>query len=281
MNTARYSVVRDWAKLPEGFEFKQVAGIVIDSSDRVYVFCRGQHPVIVFDKDGNMLQFWGEGMFTTPHGICLESDKYLYLADSGDHTVRKFTLSGELVMILGTEGVPGDGGKPFKGPTDVAVSPSGEIFVSDGYGNRRIHKFDERGNLILSWGEEGSGHGQFALPHGIFFYNDRVYVADRENHRIQIFDTNGNFIEQWKSDFNMPCDVFIDSDGFAYIPELRHRLSIVDMKGNLVLRMGGQESREPGSFVAPHTACVDSEGNLYIGEVLEGQRIQKFKRISC
>lgn len=272
-----YKVVETWAKLPDGWKFTQVAGIAIDSSDRVYVFNRGEHPMIIFDKDGNFINSWGEGMFVTPHGICLDQDKYIFLADSGNHTVRKFTLDGKLLMTLGSENIPGESGKPFNKPTGVSVLPSGHIYVSDGYGNRCVHKFDPEGKLLMSWGSSGDEPGQFALPHGIFAHkNGNIYVADRENHRIQIFTSEGKFIDQWKADFNMPCTVFIDKYDNVYIPELRYRISIMNLKGELMARWGGFESREPGKFIAPHTACVDSQGNLYIGEVLEGQRVQKF-----
>ncbi len=274
-----YKVAETWAKLPDGWKFTQVAGIVIDSLDRVYVFNRSEHPMMIFDHDGNFINSWGEGMFITPHGICLDQDKYIFLADSGNHTVKKFTLDGKLLMTLGTENEPEENGKPFNKPTDVSVSPSGYIYVSDGYGNRRVHKFDPDGKLLTSWGSSGDEPGQFALPHGIFAYDDNnIYVADRENHRIQIFTSGGKFINQWKADFNMPCTVFIDKDDNVYIPELRHRISIMNLKGELLARWGGVESNKPGEFVAPHTACVDSHGNLYVGEVLEGQRIQKFIR---
>ncbi|MGQ9607770.1 MAG: peptidyl-alpha-hydroxyglycine alpha-amidating lyase family protein [bacterium] len=274
-----YKVVETWAKLPNGWKFTQVAGIVIDSLDRVYVFNRSEHPMMIFDHNGNFINSWGEGMFVTPHGICLDQDKYIFLADSGNHTVKKFTLNGKLLMTLGTENKPGESGRPFNRPTDVSVSPSGYIYISDGYGNRHVHKFDSNGNLIKSWGGSGDGPGQFALPHGIFAHkNGNIYVADRENHRIQIFTSEGEFVNQWKTDFNMPCTVFIDKDDNVYIPELRHRISIMNLNGELIARWGGVENNKPGEFVAPHTACVDSYGNLYVGEVLEGQRIQKFIR---
>jgi DNA-binding beta-propeller fold protein YncE len=278
----KYRVEDGWAKLPEGWKFTQVAGVVVDSQDRVYVFNRSEHPMIIFDQNGNFLRSWGEGMFKTPHGAYLESDKYIYLVDSGNHTVHKFTLEGELLMTLGTENKPGENGKPFDKPTGVAVSPSGEIYVSDGYGNRRVHKFSADGKLIMSWGEEGENPGQFALPHGVFVdKQNRVFVADRENHRIQIFTSQGEFIHQW-TDFreHKPCTLFIDKNDIIYVPELHQRMSILNMDGEALARWGKDDpTHEPGYFFAPHTACTDSRGDLYVGEVLEGQRIQKFVRI--
>jgi DNA-binding beta-propeller fold protein YncE len=278
----KYKVAEGWGELPEGWKFTQVAGVAVDSQDRVYVFNRGEHPVVIFDSDGKFLKSWGEGLFNTAHGAHIDSEGHIYLADSGNHTVRKFTLDGELLLTLGTENSPGTGGKPFDKPTGVAVAPSGEIYVSDGYGNRRVHKFSPDGKLLLSWGEEGVGIGQFTLPHGVFVdRQDRVFVADRENHRIQIFTLQGEFITQW-TDFRecKPCTVFIDNDDIVYVPELHQRMSILTIDGKLLARWGRNEpTDEPGYFFAAHTACTDSHGDLYVGEVLDGQRIQKFVRI--
>jgi DNA-binding beta-propeller fold protein YncE len=278
----KYQVAEGWGELPEGWEFKQVAGVAVDSQDRVYVFNRGEHPVIVFDRDGRFLNSWGEGLFKTAHGVYMGPDDHIYLVDSGNHTVREFTNDGKLLVTLGTEDHPGADGAPFNKPTGVALSPSGEIYVSDGYGNRRIHKYSPDGKLLLSWGEEGDGVGQFALPHGVFVdRQNRVYVADRENQRIQIFTPQGEFITQWTNFDNCkPCTVFIDHDDIVYVPELHQRMSIFNMEGRLLERWGEDEpSHKPGQFFAPHTACTDSRGDLYVGEVLEGQRIQKFLRM--
>ncbi len=278
----RYEVAEGWGELPEGWKFTQVAGIVVDPQDRVYVFNRSEHPVIIFDRDGKFIKSWGEGLFSNAHGAYMSSDGHIYLADSGNHTVRKFTIDGELLMTLGTKDLPGVDGKPFDKPTDVALSSSGEIFISDGYGNRRMHKYSPDGKLLMSWGEEGVGIGQFALPHGVFVdKQDRVFVADRENHRLQIFTPQGEFITQW-TDFRecLPCTLFIDADDIIYVPELKQRISILNMDGEILARWGRDEpTDEPGYFFAAHTACTDSHGDLYIGEVLDGQRIQKFIRI--
>jgi len=278
----KYEVAEGWGELPEGWKFTQVAGVVVDSQDRVYVFNRSEHPVIIFNRDGKFLKSWGEGLFNNAHGAYMSSDGHIYLADSGNHTVRKFTTDGELLMTLGTEDHPGADGKPFNKPTDVALSSSGEIFISDGYGNRRMHKYSPDGKLLMSWGEEGVGVGQFALPHGVFVdKQDRVFVADRENHRLQIFNSQGKFITQW-TDFRecKPCTLFIDDDDIIYVPELHQRMSILNIDGEILARWGRDEpTDEPGYFFAAHTACTDSRGDLYIGEVLDGQRIQKFIRI--
>lgn len=283
-----YEAAVGWGKLPEGWVFKQVAGVAVDSKGRVYAFNRSEHSVIVFDRDGKFLTTWGTigngpDQFKTAHSAYIDKEDNLYLADTGNHTVRKFTLDGKLLMTLGTFGITGSAGEPFNQPTDICVAPSGEIYVSDGYGNSRVHKYSPKGKLLLSWGEKGSGPGQFDLPHGVWVHKDgRVFVADRVNNRIQIFDSNGKYLSEWTG-FSLPCHVFIDGDDIAYVAELDNRVSILDINGNVLARWGGkdQASKEPGLFTGPHTLWVDSHGDMYIGEVLEGQRIQKFIRMKA
>lgn len=275
----KYRVEVGWGELPEGWAFSQVAGVAVDSLDRVYVFNRSSNPVIVLDRDGKFSTSWGEGVFKRPHGIYIDPYDNVYCVDDGDHTVRKFSQNGELLLTLGTKDKPRDDGNPFNRPTSVALSPSGEIYVSDGYGNSRIHKFSPDGTLLLSWGSYGDGPGQFNIPHGIWVDKDeRVYVADRQNHRIQIFNSDGEYCNQWTG-FRQPCSIFIDTEDKVYIPELQARMSILDIDGELLAHWGGERSHEPGQFFGPHCALVDSRGDLYIGEVLEGKRIQKFMRL--
>lgn len=193
-----------------------------------------------------------------------------------DHTVRKFTQNGELLLTLGTKEQPGEAGAHFNRPTDIALSPSGEMFVSDGYGNSRLHRFSPEGEHILSWGEPGDGPSQFNLPHGIWVdRKGRVLVADRQNRRIQLFTQDGEFLEEWTG-LQRPCDIYMNLRDRIYIPELESRFSILDSEGRLLARWGGEKSSAPGLFVALDCAWVDSCGDLYVGEVLEGQRIQKF-----
>src|SRR6476646_3379056 len=163
-----------WAKLPVGWSWMEVVAVATDAQDRVLVFSRGERPVIVFDRDGMFLRSWGEGLFARPHGITIGPDDSVYCTDDLDHTVRKFTSDGRLLLTLGTSGQPSDtgatsvdyrgilrSGLPFHFPTNVALSPAGELYVSDGYGNARIHKFAPDGRLLRSWGEPGHGPGQF------------------------------------------------------------------------------------------------------------------------
>src|SRR3954452_11036226 len=198
----RYQVVDDWAKLPPGMEFNaDVAAVGVDKNDNVYAFNRGAHPMCVFDRDGNFLRSWGEGVFTRPHGVHMAPDDTIWLTDDGDHTVRQCALDGRVLLTIGIPGKPSPfmSGEPFHRCTHTALSPQCDhLYISDGYGNARIHKFTVDGKLLSSWGEPGTDPGQFNIPHNICCDPEGwLYVADRENHRVQVFDGNGKWQTQW------------------------------------------------------------------------------------
>jgi hypothetical protein len=295
-----YQADDHWHRLPAGLSWTEVAGVATDRDDRVYVFHRGEHPVLVFDRDGSLLASWGEGLFTRPHGITIAPDDSVFCTDDSDHTVRKFSPGGRLLLTLGTSGQPSDtgatsmdfrtivrAGAPFHYPTNLAVADDGALYISDGYGNARVHKFTPDGRLLFSWGEAGTGPGQFRVPHGIAV--DRagvVYVADRENSRVQLFSPEGDYLSQW-TDVARPCQVFIAADDQVYVAELGFhagmwpgttapgpdapggRVSVFDRSGRLQARWGG--GRNPcarGDFFAPHDICVDGHGDLYVAEVV-------------
>jgi DNA-binding beta-propeller fold protein YncE len=295
-----YEADDHWAKLPAGLTWPEVAGVAVDSRDRVFVFNRGEHPVMVFDADGSFIKSWGEGVFGRPHGIFIGPDDAVYCTDDVGHSVRKFTVDGKLLLTLGTPGAPSDtgaasmdyrtivrAGPPFHYPTNVALSSEGDIYVSDGYGNARIHKFSPGGSLLFSRGKPGSGPGEFQLPHGIAVGRDgTVYVADRENSRIQLFTPKGEFLAEW-TDVARPCQLFIDRTGTVYVAELGFqaarwpgwpapssdapggRVSIFDEHGRLQARWGGGRNPcAPGDFFAPHGIWVDSRGDILVGEVV-------------
>ena len=191
----------NWGELPEGWVYKEATAVDVDSKDRVYVFNRGTCPVIVFDTDGKIIDTWGEGVFKNPHGITVGPDDELFCVDNGDSTVRKFSSEGKLLMTIGEPGAgsPKMSGIPFAKPTHVAVNKSnGEFYVADGYSNASVHKYSPDGKLLLTWGESGTGPGQFNIVHNVVVDSDGwVYIADRENHRIQVFDSNGKYETQW------------------------------------------------------------------------------------
>ena len=222
-----YQLAEDWGKLPEGHEFGQVAGVAADSQGRVHLFNRSAHPVQIFDMDGNFVRSWGAGAFANPHGITIAPDDTYWLADRDAHVVQHYSAAGALLQTIGTPGQASNTGYnederivqraagPFNLPTKVALAPDGEIFVADGYGNCRVHRFDADGELIQSWGEPGDGPGQFNLPHSLWVDDDgRVLVCDRENHRIQVFTRQGFHLGTWTG-FMQPTDIYIDPDGIV------------------------------------------------------------------
>ncbi|MFN8525523.1 MAG: peptidyl-alpha-hydroxyglycine alpha-amidating lyase family protein [Chloroflexota bacterium] len=284
----RYEALASWQKLPSGVTLTETPGVAVDSKDRVYAMTRNtSHPIMVFDADGNFLSSFGQGVFSErTHGILVGPDDSIYCADDGTHTITKFTPEGKLLLTIGTRNQPSPrwSGKPFSRPTHAAVSPNtGHLFISDGYGNSRIHKYTADGQYVLSWGEPGIDAGQFIRPHNIAVGAqggaDRVYVADRECHRVQVFDAEGKFITMF-SNIHRPDGMCIGPDGNIYIGELNgmpgvddapglgHRVSIVSPEGKLLARFGDpQEGEGPGQFIAPHGIAVDSKGDIYVGEV--------------
>src|SRR3989442_1329666 len=208
-----YRPVAGWGRLPEGWSYVEATSVAVDAADNVYVFNRGAHPVIVFDRDGNFLRSWGEGIFRRPHGITIGPNDTLWLTDDLHHTIRQFTAAGKLLLTIGDPDTPStlQGGKPFNRPTHVALCPkSGDVYVSDGYGNSRVHKYDPTGRHLHSWGAPGTDPGCFNVPHNLATDADGlVYVADRENHRVQVFDGKGQYLAQL-SNLHRPCGLFAE-----------------------------------------------------------------------
>jgi DNA-binding beta-propeller fold protein YncE len=278
-----YEELAAWAKLPQGWTLREVADVVVDSRDRVYVFNRGEHPVMIFEQDGSFVAAWGEGLFTRPHGLTLGPDETLYCVDDGGHCIRKCSLDGQVLMTIGIAGQPAPrhSGQPFNLPTKVAFDPkTGDLYVADGYGNARVHKYTTDGQHLFSWGEYGAERGQFNLVHSITTDSQgKVYVADRESHRVQIFDDRGNYLDQWNN-IHRPCGLHIRGE-LAYIgqllaqmtvnadyPNLGACVSIHDLTGRRLARLGDvRPGEEPGQFIAPHGLTVDSQGDIYVGEV--------------
>jgi len=305
-----YRPVEGWGRLPKGWSYVEATSVAVDARDDVYVFNRGAHPVIVFDREGKYRRAWGEGVFRRPHGVTIGPDGTLWLTDDMHHTIRQFTPEGTLLLTIGDPDRPATlhGGKPFNRPTHVALCPrTGDVYVSDGYGNSRVHKYDPKGRHLVSWGAPGTDPGCFNIPHNLATDADGlVYVADRENHRVQIFDGQGRYLAQW-TNLHRPCGLFADrrqGDVFyigelgtdlpvnAQVPDIGNRVTILTRKGELLARVGDRFGGEaPGQFVAPHGVATDSRGDLYVAEVSWTRRgskeqppreirsLQKFERV--
>jgi DNA-binding beta-propeller fold protein YncE len=273
-----YEVDEQWAQLPDGVDVL-AASVTVDANDNVYCFSRvKEHPVVVFDRDGNFLRSWGEGLFAFPHTIRADKDDNLWLVDRDHAQMMLFTTEGKLLRTIGTKGfrsvtgVPPDdfrsdayqkvthGGSPFNLPTDIDVAPSGDMFVTDGYGNARVHKFGADGMLVKSWGEPGTAPGQFRLPHGVWIdRRGRVLVADRENDRVQIFDQDGRLLTVWPTKLIGPAVFYVDDEDVVYIVE--HNAGMVS-----VLTLDGERLAHWGdpAFRSCHGIWGDSRGDLYV-----------------
>ena len=268
-----YTVIQNWAKLPPGQTFAMVSAVATDSQDRVYAFQRKEPPVIVFDRDGNLLSSWGNGAFVFAHGIYI-ADDIVYLTDRDSSVCIMYTLDGKPIQMLGRHGVHSDTGceeagdlvpkaaGPFNYPTELVPDPEGDLYVSDGYRNARVHRFSAEGRLKFSWGEPGkTGRGRFHLPHSLLVREGLVYVCDRENHRIQVFSTEGEHISTW-TDIQRPMDISIDRDGVLCVSEgsvggSSARVCVLDREGNVLSRF---DCRGSG-----HGSWVDSHGDIYVG----------------
>jgi hypothetical protein len=295
-----YRAIPGWEQLPAGYAHPDVAAVAVNSKGRVYLLCRAEHPVLIYERDGKFVGSWGEGQFTMrTHGITIAPDDSVWCVDDAGHSVRRFTPDGKLLLTLGDNaGKPSDSGydgsalttitrgaPPFNRPTNLAVAPNGDLYVSDGYGNARVHRFSSSGKLQGSWGEPGTGPGQFMLPHGIAVdATGNVLVCDRESDRIQVFTADGRFVREI-TDVQRPTQVVLKR-GLMYVSELgwragqrsfRHgpierdlpsRVSILDARGAVIARLGGPDPCAPGSFCAPHGLAVNSSGDLYVAEVM-------------
>jgi DNA-binding beta-propeller fold protein YncE len=289
-----YKVAPDWPELPPGWNFGEVAGVAANRGGRVLVFHRGPHPIMEFESGGKFVRSWGDGMISwspgpsTPsygslpprpqcdscgaHTVRVDPEGNIWVIDVGGHVVVKMNQQGRVLMQLGRRGVPGTGHANFNLPTDVAFAPNGDFYVTDGYGNSRVVKYSREGKYLLEWGTRGSGPGEFMLPHAVVLdARGRVYIADRETRRIEIFDSEGKFLNQWK-----------DVGGFSGLVMTKDQ-QIWAAGGNYVvlLNLEGQAlgtlapaGKLPGQVDAAHGISVSDRGDVYVAEL--NWRVQKF-----
>jgi sugar lactone lactonase YvrE len=303
-----YDVDPRWPERPEHVSGKGwVSGLAVDGEDNVWFFRKGPDPVQCYTADGKFVRTWGQGQFVNPHHLRIDPQGHVWVADFGLHIVQKYTPEGKLLMTLGVRGEKGADEKHFNMPTDMAFARNGDIFISDGYGNRRVVHFDRDGKFIKTFGEAGTKPGQFVLPHAIVIDSQgTIYIADRNSGRIQLFDQSGNFVEQWP-DVLMPWGLSITRDDRLWVcgssPHWWYRHGVYpEYKDQLFMGFAtnGRPFRQwtmplgdigkdkdhpdtsklkPGETVGAHCIGQDSKGNIYIGDIY-GERAQKFVPVS-
>jgi sugar lactone lactonase YvrE len=300
-----YRVIEGWAKLPEGRSWGSTAAVDVDANDHIWVAERcGANscadskldPVLEFDPSGKLLKSFGAGLFVFPHGISVDKEGNVWVTDGRGqdgkgHQVLKFSREGKISMTLGKPGLAGDGPDTFNQPSDVIVAPNGDIFVADGHGgnsNARIVKFSKDGKFIKTWGKKGIAPGEFDTPHGLAFDSKgRLFVADRNNNRIQIFDQEGTFIEQW-TQFSRPSGIFIDAKDNIYVadsesnsvrphPGWKRGIRIGNIKDAFVTAFIPDPVENVKGTSAAEGVAADSQGNIYGAEV-GPKRLMKYVR---
>lgn len=298
--THAYEVEQGWGKLPTGMEYGYTHGICVDAEDRVYIHHTGKKSVIMFDRDGHYLTSWGDEFEGGAHGFYLHRDlngkEHLYFADTKRALVVKTTLDGEVLLRIEPPHRPDlyDAERRYI-PTDVCVGPNGDIYVSDGYGQYYIHQYDAQGAYIRSWGGRGSEPGKLIEPHGISVNlrgaEPELYVADRRNHRIQVFTLDGRHKRFVEHHLDLPCSFYFWGDE-VYLPDLNSRVTVLDRQDRLITHLGEDQQAykqqgwpnlpksyfRPDKFSSPHGVCVDSQGNVYVAEWISDGRITKLVR---
>ena len=258
--------------MPDGWKFGRVSGVGVDSSGDVYVAQRGAKadPIVVFDSKGKYLRSWGKGLFRTPHGLRIDKGGHVWVTDVDYHLVMEFTNDGKLLRTLGTKGKPGATKDTFNRPTDIGFLPNGDFLVTDGYGNSRVVKFSREGRYLLEWGKPGKGPGEFDTPHSLVVdSHSNVYVSDRENNRIQIFDANGKFLRQWT---NLGATQGMDISPKDELWVITHRnnqenLSYDTLAGR-IMHVDIATGRILGSMESPgHWLALGHNGEIFIASL--------------
>ena len=269
-----YRPVEGWPRLPEGWKLGQVAGVATDSRGRYYIYHRGDQapPIICFDREGELIALWGEGSFSRPHMIKCDRDDNLWAVDDGSHVLYLYSPQGEMLRNLGAKDAPGEDGGHFNRPTDIAFCKDGGFYVSDGYGNRRVARFDRELKFLGQWGSEGEG--QFVLPHAVTTDPEGlVYVADRTKWRVEVFTPEGGFLGQW-SHIGKPFGiVYADDDCFYVCDGDNARVTKLDGSGRIV-GFFGEKGSSPGQLSTAHDIAVAENGDILTAH-LDG-RVQLF-----
>jgi len=263
-------------KLPEGLTLGPCSAVDFDSKGQMFLFHRGKQPILCFDRSGKFVRSWGDGLIGKAHGLRVDKHDHIWVTDIGNHMVFKFNPQGKLLLALGQSGKPGTDNDQFDQPTDIAFGPQGEIYIADGYGNSRVMKFAANGRFLDKWGQPGKGRGEFDLPHSIVIdAQGRVLVGDRENDRVQVFDSEGTLLEVWPG--FAPYGMELDAKGTLFVADGRaNKVKQLNSTGKVINAWGGK-GNGPGEFNLPHMLAADTAGNLHIAEI-GGRRLQLLKR---
>ena len=267
-----YAVERPWGELPVGMQLNGSSNVAVDSRNRIYVYQRSDPPLVIFNEDGSYAGSLASGLIGDAHGITIDGNDQIWLIDRDAHVIHALDQAGKVIQSLGVHGRPRFQA-PFNHPADIAIAPDGEIYVADGYGNSRVHHFAADGTLLGSWGTPGGGDGEFTTPHAVALDSlDRVFVADRENNRIQLFDRRGEFLEAW-GDLYHPMDIYVDPAGMIYVTDQIPRLSLFSPDGLLV-------GRCRPVLTGAHGIAGDGQGNIYLSEMSPRSQVTRLSPIS-
>lgn len=295
-----YDVDAGFFRRPADLAWADMTGIAIDGQGQIWLVTRAPVPVQVFDSKGNFVRAWGKDLLVSSHFIRIDHEGMIWLADAKQHVVFRCTPEGKVLLRIGTPNEPGCDATHMNRPTDMAIGPSGDVFVADGYANARIAHFDRYGKFIKDWGKVGTGPGEFSFPHSIVMDSKGIlYEADRSNNRIQVFDQSGKFLAEWRN-LLVPWGLYVTKgkdgedeiwacgsspmpwrpeDGFLGCPPKDQLIMKFDTTGR-VLQLWtfpkGEDGKEkPGELNWLHAIAVDAQGNLFVGDI-KGQRAQKF-----
>ena len=269
-----YRVVPDFPQLPASIVLGAVSAVAENSKGQIFAFHRGQQPILILDSQGKLIRSFGDGLFTLAHGLRIDSEDNIWVTDASNHTLIKFSPDGAPLLKLGEKDVPGEDASHFNKPTDIAFATNGDFYVSDGYGNSRVVKFNKDGKFLKAWGKKGTAAGEFNLPHSVQLDREgRVYVADRENNRIQVFDADGKYIRQLEG--FAPYGLFITPDQILFVADgVANKVLKMTLDGK-ILASWGATGAEPVNFQLPHMLTVAKDGAVYVTEIT-GKRLQKF-----
>ena len=281
-----YTFVPDAIKLPEGSKMGAAAAVAFDARGHIYVLTRGAQAFFEFDENGGFVRSFGDGMFTRSHGLKIDRDGNLWATDVGAHTVVKLNPAGQVLLTIGTKGQAGEwnetaGSHLLNQPNDVAIAANGDIFVAQGHtpgagGDARVLKFDKDGRFIKQWGGKGKEPGQFVVAHGIVIDGQGLlWVMDRENQRVQVFDSNGTFVREQKYK-GLPCSVAFGRDEAYMVNGFAGQLLRLDLNGKVLAAMG-KPGTGPGEFGEAHFLAISPRNDLYVADSVNGM-LMKFVR---